>query len=87
MAADQVTEYLLQGNIVNSVNLPNVRMDRSGKYRAVILAKKDAAVAVDAAAKAEAVRGGIKAILADRDEPFDQAALAAQPGVIRVRVI
>lgn len=87
MAADQVTEYLLRGNIVNSVNLPNVRMDRSGKYRAVILAKKDAQVSVEAAAKAEAVRGNIKAILADRDEPFNQAALADQPGVIRVRVL
>ena len=87
MAADQVAEYLLRGNIVNSVNLPNVRMDRSGKYRAVILAKKDAQVTVDAAARAEAVRGGIKAILADRDDPFDEAALAAQPGVIRVRVL
>ncbi len=87
MAADQVKEYLLNGNIVNSVNLPNVRMDRAGKYRAVIIAKKDAAVDVAAAAKTEAVRGAYKSVLADSDQPFDQAALAAIPGVIRVRVL
>ena len=37
--------------------------------------------------KAEATRGAYKAILADSDTPFDAAALAAIPGVIRVRVI
>ena len=87
MAADQITEYLLNGNIVNSVNLPNVRMARSGKCRAVIIAKKDAQVTVDAAAKAEATRGAYKAVIADSDTPFDAAALAALPGVIRVRVL
>ena len=87
MAADQVKEYLLNGNIVNSVNLPNVRMDRAGKHRAVILAKKEAQLSLEAAAKTEAVRGAYKAVIADSDAPFDPAALAAQPGVIRVRVL
>ncbi len=36
MAVDQIREYFEQGNIVNSVNFPNVEMDRSGGVRIVI---------------------------------------------------
>ena len=87
MAARQVSEYLLQGNIVNSVNLPNLRMDRAGKYRAVIIARAGSKPEVDCAAMASQVRGNYMTLIADRDEPFDQAALEALPGVIRVRTL
>ena len=36
MVADQVREYLESGNIVNSVNFPNVSMPRSTDYRLVV---------------------------------------------------
>ena len=87
MAADQVSRYLLQGDIVNSVNLPNISLERAGKYRAVVIAKADAELKLSAAASAEKTRGAFKVLLADADEPFDEAALAAIPGVLRVRVI
>ena len=36
MVADQVRDYLLDGNIVNSVNFPNVVMPRESAYRLAI---------------------------------------------------
>lgn len=33
MAVDQLRDYLENGNVINSVNLPNVSMERSGKAR------------------------------------------------------
>lgn len=87
MAADQVKEYILNGNIINSVNLPNVRMDRSGAHRIVILARQDAELKLNADASAEASRFGYKSVIAESAAPFDAAAVAALPGVIRVRVI
>lgn len=88
MAADQVSAYVLQGNIINSVNLPNITMERAAANRVVILAKADAVIALPkVAASAEKTRGDYKAVIADADVPFDTAALAAQAGVIRVRAI
>ncbi len=37
MAAQELSDYLLTGNIKNSVNLPNVEMARSGEYRLGII--------------------------------------------------
>ena len=39
MVADQVREYLETGNIVNSVNFPNIGMARNGGYRLIIANK------------------------------------------------
>ncbi len=39
MACDQLNEYLTRGNIINSVNFPQVRMDRVGENRMVVLNK------------------------------------------------
>ena len=87
MAADQVSRYLLQGDIVNSVNLPNITMERSGMHRAVVIAKADAALKLEGKAVCEKTRGAYKVILADADSAFDEAELAAKPGVIRVRTL
>lgn len=83
MAADQVSRFLLQGEIVNSVNLPNITMERGGAHRAVVIARADAPVKVAGTATAEKTRGGYKVILADSDEAYDSAVLSAIPGVIR----
>lgn len=37
MAADQIKEYLLNGNIVNSVNMPNLSLPRTGSSRVCVL--------------------------------------------------
>jgi D-3-phosphoglycerate dehydrogenase / 2-oxoglutarate reductase len=39
MAADQLMEYFERGNIINSVNFPNVEMDSSGGLRVVVANK------------------------------------------------
>mgnify|MGYP005803402849 FL=1 len=39
MAADQLKEYLLNGNIKNSVNLPNVSQEWSGISRVCLIHK------------------------------------------------
>lgn len=37
MAAREIVDYLENGNISNSVNLPNVSMEREGKYRLCVI--------------------------------------------------
>ncbi|MEE1026290.1 MAG: phosphoglycerate dehydrogenase, partial [Acutalibacteraceae bacterium] len=39
MAAEELSDYIENGNITNSVNLPNVSMPRSGKIRLCIIHK------------------------------------------------
>ncbi|MCL2070855.1 MAG: 3-phosphoglycerate dehydrogenase family protein [Oscillospiraceae bacterium] len=39
MAAEQVIDYIENGNIVNSVNLPNVSMGKSGDFRLCVIHK------------------------------------------------
>lgn len=87
MAADQISEYLLRGNIVNSVNLPNISMERAGKYRATVIAKAGTDIGIKGVAYAEKVNGEYKSAIIDFDEKPDEAALKAIAGVIRVRVI
>lgn len=40
MAANQLVEYLEKGNIVNSVNYPNLKKDFTSKYRTCVLFKE-----------------------------------------------
>ncbi len=39
MAVDEVKDYIENGNITNSVNLPDIKMPRSGKHRICIIHK------------------------------------------------
>ena len=92
MAARQVQDYLDNGNIVNSVNYPNLTMARSGKNRVCVLAKGTDAAAIVAAvpavaASASQTRGDYSYTILDTDAPVDAAAVSAIPGVVRVRVL
>lgn len=91
MAVSQVMDYLENGNIVNSVNMPAVSLGARKGTRVGIIAKADAAAAVlakvaelGAADVASATRGDYAYILAEVEA--DEAALAVD-GVIRVRVL
>ena len=44
MAARELIDYIENGNIVNSVNLPNVTMAKSGKYRVCVIHKNIPAI-------------------------------------------
>lgn len=92
MAARQVKDYLDNGNIVNSVNLPVLSMAWAAKTRVCVITKGADAAAVTAAvpgaaATASKTRGDYGYFLLDTDGPVDQAAVAAVPGVLRVRVL
>ncbi|MBQ5399434.1 MAG: 3-phosphoglycerate dehydrogenase [Ruminococcus sp.] len=92
MAADQVKEYLENGNIINSVNFPNVTMAKSGAVRYCVLFKGDAVKAITAAvsglkAVEAKTRGDYGYAIVDADDDASKAALEAVEGVIKVRVI
>jgi D-3-phosphoglycerate dehydrogenase len=97
MAAKEMTDYIENGNIVNSVNYPRLSSARvAGKARVCVLYKADSDAAAKAAAvfgaravqSASAVRGayGYAVIDADATEA-DKAAVEAVDGVIKVRLI
>lgn len=92
MAADQIMEYLERGNIVNSVNYPNVTMAKSGAVRYCVLFKgdivKDITAAVSTLKAVEAkTRGDYGYAILDADDDASVSALEAISGVIKVRVI
>ena len=92
MAARQVQDYLDNGNIVNSVNLPVLSMAWAAKNRVCVIAKGADAAAVTAAvpstaATASKTRGDYAYFLLDTDADVDAAAVEAVPGVIKVRVL
>ncbi|MDO4486743.1 MAG: 3-phosphoglycerate dehydrogenase family protein [Bacillota bacterium] len=91
MAVSQVMDYLENGNIINSVNMPAVSLGARNGARISIIAKADSAAAVlakvaelGAADVASATRGDYAYILADVDA--DETAIDVD-GVIRVRVL
>ena len=92
MAARQVKDYLDNGNIVNSVNLPVLTMAWAAKNRVCVISKGADAAAVLAAvpsvaASASNTRGDYAYAIIDTDADVDAAAVSAVPGVIRVRVL
>ena len=91
MAVTQVMDYLENGNIVNSVNMPAVSLGARKGTRVSVIAKADAAAAVlakvaelGAADVASATRGDYAYILAEVEA--DEAAIAID-GVIRARIL
>lgn len=101
MAVDQVSEYLLNGNIINSVNLPNITLHRhSGNPRVVVIMKDYvgahnailtavASTGASVISSASKTRGAYYAVLLDLDKATDDlyGSLKACKGVIRVRII
>lgn len=91
MAVNEVMDYLENGNIVNSVNMPAVSLGAKSGARVSVIAKADAAAAVlaklaelGAANVASATRGDYAYVLAEVEA--DEAAVATE-GVIRVRIL
>jgi len=95
MAADEVSAYLLRGEIKNSVNLPNTCLAESFAVRTCIIHKENAddfAAKAEVAAKADganvaaiftANKKDMGYTVIDTDKPFN----AEIDGAIRVRVI
>lgn len=86
MAADELRAYLEDGNIINSVNYPNMFWDRTGEKRVCVLSSASAAGAVVTALPGahSSQRGAVAYTIADGADP---AAVEGIEGVYRVRVL
>ena len=101
MAAEELTDYIENGNITNSVNLPNVSMPRSGKLRVCVIHKNVPTILTQITQTIGNDSINIENMLNkskkdyaytlldinDGDKSKLEAALSAIEGVIRVRVI
>jgi len=101
MVADQVRDFLENGNVANSVNFPATRMAREGKARLCIANENRPGMigqlslvlgeaGLNIAQMHNASRGAIAYTLVDIDAPADAAALAkiaALEGILSLRVV
>ena len=90
MACNQIKDYIENGNIVNSVNLPALSVERNGS-RVTVISKADADVeSIDVAGMTGfniKTRGGYAYTIIDGATEADAEKLAAVEGVIKVRFI
>ena len=101
MAAREIVDYLRNGNIRNSVNLPNATLDRLGKSRLCLIHRNRpgmlnrfleiiAAGNVNVEHMLNKARGEIAYTIFDTTERLDETAaqeMRAIPGVTRVRLL
>ncbi len=95
MACNQIKDYIENGNIVNSVNFPNLSLERAtGTKRVCVLSKnvEDISKAILAevsgvAASATKARGDYAYTVADVTGDVDADKLTAIEGVLKVRVL
>ncbi len=94
MAADEIKEYLENGNIINSVNFPAISAAKTGSVRYCVFSKEDEKLvpavinAIGTVAGVESKsRNGYTYTIVDTDNGDAKAAVEAIDGVIRVRVI
>ena len=101
MAVDELMDYLENGNIKNSVNFPNVHMDRSGVMRMCIINRNIPAMLANITAllakdhvnvenMTNKSRGDYAYTMVDLGAKVDETVIRdveELPGVIRVRVI
>ena len=84
MAANELKDYIENGNIVNSVNLPCLKAELTAKHRVAVLAKEGTPLGTDGVSS---TAKGYTYTLIDTDEVIDAAALEAKDGVIKVRIV
>ena len=101
MAAQEAADYLLSGNIKNSVNMPAVTLDRMGASRVCVIHRNVPRMLngfldliggenINVAHMINAARGEIAYTIIDTDTPVSAKipeAIGALPDVIRVRVL
>ena len=91
MAVDQVMDYLENGNIVNSVNMPACTLGPKKVTRISIISKADAGVLEKVAAICDGdvinkVKGEYAYTLAETTGDVDESAITGE-GIIRVRIL
>ena len=91
MAADQIMDYLENGNIVNSVNMPACTLGPKKGTRISVISKADAGALEKVAALVDGdvinkTRGDYAYTLAETSGDVDEAAITGE-GIIRVRIL
>lgn len=81
MASQSLKEYIEKGNVINSVNLPNISVEPTKAHRYTIISKDT----VDFGGEC-AVRNGIRYTIIDTDDNTDETAFE-KDGVIKVRKV
>ena len=98
MAVEELSEYLLSGNVHNSVNLPELRLERRGKARISVITRGECAASIGDAltgagvnvkASAAAVKKGVGCCLFDTDDEVtdDVIEKIKSDSVIAIRII
>ena len=101
MAAQELKDYLENGNIKNSVNFPNVEMERTGVQRLCVIHRNIPAMlanitrqlsedGVNVPNMTNKSKGDYAYTIVDLDSPITAEAVAdlkAIPGIIRMRII
>ncbi len=85
MAAEELKEYLEKGNVINSVNFPNLKVELTKKHRVTVISEDTGAELVKGAV--ENAKGGIRYSILDSDDAIDIDSLKKLSGVIKVREI
>ena len=84
MAANELKDYIENGNIVNSVNLPCLKVELGAKHRVAVIAKEGVVLPTDGISS---TAKGYTYTLIDTDSVIDSDALKEIDGVLKVRVI
>ncbi len=96
MAVNQLSDYLLNGNVKNSVNLPALRLDKAGKVRVTAVTNGDLSGTLAAAltdngvnvkASASAVRKAVGYCVFDTDDEITDATISALREIEGVRIL
>ena len=99
MAAEQLADYLINGNVKNSVNFPSVLSERCGKIRLTAVSCTDAAGSIEKALSNSGVdvkntasgekKGVYYSIFDVDDDITDETveALKSTDGIISIRII
>jgi D-3-phosphoglycerate dehydrogenase len=101
MACEQMQEYLVNGNVINSVNFPAVVMERSAKTRIVIMNNNVAGIVekithvlsgkkINISDMINKSRGDVAYNIIDTDQDVDDKTIQdieSVDGIIRVRKI
>ena len=82
MAVNELSAYLTDGNVKNSVNLPNLSMEKQGKVRITVIMQGDAtteaktaleAAGIHVKASTSAAKKGVGYALFDTDDEVTDA--------------
>ena len=81
MASNSLKEYIEKGNVINSVNLPNIAIEPTKAHRYTVISNSD--IILDGVS---ATRNGLKYTIIDTDAEIDETTLQ-KDGVIKVRKV